>query len=80
MLTLQTTTKPVAIAQAFSGSSALIEHHIANLKTRPNIIFTETVPAFSVGKQSWDGRTGFFMPLLLRALERRLSPDASPDQ
>ena len=75
MLALQTTTKPVALAQAFSGTSALIERQMEQLQMRPNVVFTETVPAFSVGKQAWSGRTGFFMPLLLQALEKQLSPE-----
>ncbi|MBX9719222.1 MAG: hypothetical protein K2X36_10340 [Microbacteriaceae bacterium] len=73
---LQTTTKPIAIAPTFPGTNEVIESRMEALRTRPNVVVTGTVPAFSVSKQAWTAGTGFFMPLLLEALERLRQPDA----
>lgn len=69
MLALQTTIKPIAIAPAFPGGNVLIDSQIKRLKQRPNLVFSALVPAFSVSKQAWGFETGFFLPLVLEALE-----------
>jgi hypothetical protein len=68
-MALQATARPIAIAPSFPAMNAVIESHLDLLARRQNVVFTEQVPAFSVGREQWDGQTGCFMPLLLMAIE-----------
>jgi len=80
LLTLQTTEKPIALATAFPGRNQLIDNMTQRLLQRPNIELTSTVPAYSVGRKSWSGETGFFMPSVLTALERMLGSAGCGDE
>lgn len=77
LMSLQTTTRPIAIAPSFPESNAVIDRHLDSLAKRPNVSFTQRVPAFSVGRMEWGGQTGFFMPLLLMAIESLIEPPAA---
>lgn len=74
LLALQTTTKPIGIAPSFPGSNEVIERQLKLLAARPNVAFTRSVPAYSLGRSDWAARTGFFLPLLLEAIENLARP------
>ena len=70
LMTLQCTDKPIGIASTFPGTNAVIEAQLARLNQRPNIAFVQTMPAFSLGKGAWAGRTGFHLPALLQTIQQ----------
>lgn len=70
LMCLQLTSKPVVIAPSFPGTNVLIEERLESLLKRPNLAFSEGVPAFSVGKQQWSGTSGLFLPLVIEELNR----------
>lgn len=77
LMTLQATEKPIGIAATFPASNGVIEEMLSRLALRSNVRFAPSVPAYSVGKQSWSGATGFFLPSLLETLQKMLSREAA---
>jgi len=69
LMVLQATSKPVVIAPTFPARNEVIDAHLDLLTRRSNVELSEEMPAFSVGKQQWSGSSGFFMPLVIQALE-----------
>lgn len=59
------------------GTNAVIEAQLARLHQRPNVAFVETMPAFSLGKGAWAGRTGFHLPALLQTIQQLASQGAA---
>lgn len=77
LMALQMATVPVAIAASFPFENEVSKHYLSILSKRPNVVMTRTVPAFSVGKQSWGKETGFFLPYVLEDLEAMLNATGS---
>lgn len=73
LMCLQLTSKPVVLAPSFPGTNVLIEEKLDRLLQRPNVAISESVPAFSVGKQQWSGESGAFLPLVIDELNRVFS-------
>jgi phosphopantothenoylcysteine synthetase/decarboxylase len=78
LMTLQATDKPIGVAATFPATNPVIKDVLQRLALRHNVRFAPEVPAYSVGKNSWAGATGFFLPSLLETLEALLTPQAEP--
>jgi hypothetical protein len=71
LMALQLTKSPIALAVSFPGGNEIITRQIESLNARPNVVLADAVQAFSTGTGEWGrGRTGFFMPNVLRAIEQ----------
>jgi len=77
LMCLQVTKKPIAVAASFPGTNEVIERQLELLLSRPNVVLSEQVSAFSVGKAEWGGQTGAFMPLLIETLAAQISKAAA---
>jgi hypothetical protein len=77
LMCLQVTKKPIAVATSFPGTNEVIERQVEVLLSRPDVVLSEQVSAFSVGKAAWGGQTGAFMPLVIEALAAQMKDTAA---